>query len=133
MEIIRKKLHKFALLIYVKIPKIHPLRRSYFESRANEENTIRRESDDIIEELPLNIDNLQHIAGLGPKEMSLVYYEKLLFLRSPKQPPRGREQTTGGNSTFAQISQGFDSLHDRGSLHRVCLGLETSILVSDEV
>lgn len=115
------------------LPKIHSLRRSDLYSGANEEDPIRRKSDDIVEEVAVNIDDLQNVAGSRAEHGRVLDDEELLLLRGPQEPPRGREGGAGGDATLAELGQGVDGLDDRGSFGWVVLGLETSVLVGDEV
>lgn len=71
-------------------PEIDSLRGSDIDIGAYEENPVRRESDDVIEDPFIHIDHLQNVSGGRPKQACLFYDEQLFLLRRPQEPPRGR-------------------------------------------
>jgi hypothetical protein len=114
------------------VPKIHSLRRSDFDTGANEENSIGRESDHIVQSQFLDVDHLQDVTGLSTKQPCILDDEELLLLRGPEQPPRGREGPTGGDCILAENGHGVNGFDDGSASRRVLLGLEASVLVRDE-
>lgn len=118
---------------YVYLLEVHPLRRSNFDVGPDKENAIGRESDDIVEEPLVNVDDLQNVAGSGSKQVGLLYDEQLLFLRGPQQSPRSRKRRPGGDAILAQSGQCVYGLDDGVPFLRVALGLEALVLVRYEV
>lgn len=109
-------------------PEIDSPRGSHVDIRADEENPVRRESDDVVE-LPFpHIDHLQNVSSARAKQPSLLYDEQLFLLRRPQEPPRAGERLA---CRHGAATQGFDGVHDCVSLRSVFLGSETSILVGD--
>lgn len=111
-------------------PEIDSLRGSDVDIRADEENAVRRESDDVVELPLLHIDHLKNVSGARPKQPRLLYDEQLFLLRRPHESPSAGERLACRDGA---TRHGLDGVHDCVSLRGVFLGPETSILVGDEL
>lgn len=94
---------------------------------------MRRESDDIVESLALDVYDLQNVTGGSTEQARVLDDEELLLLGGPEHPPRGGEGGAGGDCVIAaEEGQGVDGFDDGSSFGRVSLGLEAAVLVGDE-
>lgn len=93
---------------------------------------MRRESDDIVESLVLDVYDLQNVTGGSTEQARILDDEELLLLGGPDHPPRGGEGAACGDCIAAEYGQGVDGFDDGSSFGRVSLGLEAAVLVGDE-
>lgn len=113
-------------------PEIHSLRRRNLNTGSNKENAIGGKCYDVVKRPIPNIYDLQHVAGSGSKQGSLLDNEELLLLCRPQQPPRRRQRLTGGDGASAYGGHRVDGFNYRRSLQGVALRPEAAVLVGYE-